>query len=93
MYKEVFVSLGGKKSGVYAVEVSRAEAMTYESNKQKKAPLLARAKELGSMVEALRSMTEEQDEEQKVEEALSKLRPTRRISLLKKLLLKTEGNN
>ena len=88
MYKEVFISLGGKKSGVYAVEVSRAEAMAYESNKQKKAPLMERAKELGSMSEALRSMTEEQNEEEKVEEALSKLRPTRRVSLLKKLLNK-----
>ena len=93
MYKEVFVSLGGKKSGVYAVEVSRAEAMAYESNKQKKAPLLARAKELGSMVDALRSITEEQDEEQKIEESLSKLRPTRRLSLLKKLLNKAENNS
>lgn len=88
MYKEVFVSLGGKKSGVYAVEVSRAEAMAYESNKDKKRPLLDRARELGSTVEALRSLTEEQDEEQKMEEVLSNLRPTRRVTLLKKLLNK-----
>ncbi len=88
LYKEVFVSLGGKKSGVYAVEVSRAEAMAYESNKDKKRPLLERARELGSTVDALRSLTEEQDEEQKMEETLSKLRPTRRVTLLKKLLNK-----
>jgi len=90
MYKEVFLSLGGKKSGVYATEVSRIEAMAYESNKKKKQPLLRRAAELGSMVDALRSMAEEQNEEQQIEETLGKMRPTRRLSLLKKLLKRME---
>lgn len=93
MYKEVFLSLGGKKSGVFATEVSRMEAMAYESNKDKKRPLLDRAEELGSMVDALRSMTEEKNEEKQIEDVLSKLRPTRQKTLLKKMLSNLENQN
>jgi len=52
-YKEVFISLGGNLSGVYALEVSREEALAYESDKDRKAPLLHRSKELGSMKAAI----------------------------------------
>ena len=52
-YKEAFITLGGNLSGVYALEVSPEEAWAYESDKDEKAPLLARARELGSMKAAL----------------------------------------
>lgn len=46
-YKEVFLSLGGKKSAVYATEVSPQEAIAYESNKEQKAAFLKLAAETG----------------------------------------------
>ena len=46
-YKEVFLSLGGKKSAVYATEVSPQEAITYESNKEQKAAFLELAARTG----------------------------------------------
>ncbi len=57
-YKEVFISLGGKKSGVYALEVSPQECLAYESEKVKKQPLLEKSAELGSIIEAIKQMTE-----------------------------------
>lgn len=56
-YREVFISLGGKKSGVFALEVSPEEALVYESDKVKKRPLLEKARELGSIRKALEIMT------------------------------------
>jgi reverse gyrase len=56
-YREVFISLGGKKSGVFALEVSPEEALIYESDKVKKRPLLEKARELGSIRKALEIMT------------------------------------
>lgn len=52
-YKEVFISLGGKRSGVYALEVSPEEALVYESDKVRKRPLLERARECGSIINAV----------------------------------------
>ena len=52
-YKEVFISLGNKHSGVYAVEVSPEEAIAYESEKPKKEPLMKIAKECGSFIKAI----------------------------------------
>ena len=46
-YKEVFLSLGGKKSAVYATEVSPQEAIAYESNKEQKAAFLELAARTG----------------------------------------------
>lgn len=46
-YKEVFIDLEGKKSGVYATEVSPHEAIAYESAKDRKAPFLELAKKIG----------------------------------------------
>ena len=47
LYREVFISLGDKMCGVYAHEVSPEEAIGYESNKEKKRPLLSLAPSLG----------------------------------------------
>ena len=53
-YKEVYINLGGKWSAVFGTEVSREEALAYESNKTDKEPVLRRAAELGSYIEAIR---------------------------------------
>ena len=57
-YREVFISLGGNRSGVYALEVSPEEALVYESDKVRKRPLLERANELGSMIAAVRELAQ-----------------------------------
>lgn len=56
-YKEVFITLGGKKSGVFALEVSPQEALVYESDKVKKQPLFDLARECGSIRTAIRKLT------------------------------------
>ena len=48
-YREVFISLGGKRCGVYALEVSPEEALVYESDHVRKRPLFERAAALGSI--------------------------------------------
>lgn len=55
-YKEVFITLGGKRSGVYALEVSPEEAKVYESDKVKKAPLLEEARRCGSIRQAVKTI-------------------------------------
>lgn len=57
-YREVFISLGGKRSGVFALEVSEQEALVYESDKVRKAPMLERARESGSIRRAVSELTE-----------------------------------
>lgn len=57
-YKEVYISLGGRKTGVYATEVSEEEALVYESDKIRKAPLFESAVRYGSMTEAIKRMAE-----------------------------------
>lgn len=56
-YKEVYFNLGGKLSFVAATETSPEEAVAYESEKDKKAPFLALAKELGSATRAIDRIT------------------------------------
>lgn len=56
-YREVFISIGGKYSSVFATEVSPQEAMAFESNHEKKKPMLDRARELGSIRAAIDDMT------------------------------------
>ena len=56
-YREVFISLGGKRFGVYALEVSPEEALVYESEKVKKRPLMELARRLGSIRRAVLSLT------------------------------------
>lgn len=54
-YREVFIKLGSQHSGVYATEVSPEEALAFESDKVRKAPLYELAKSLGgSVIEAIR---------------------------------------
>ncbi len=55
-YREVFISLGGRRFGVYALEVSPEEALVYESDKVRKRPLFARAAQLGSIYRAAREL-------------------------------------
>ncbi len=55
-YREVFISLGGKRSCVYALEVSPEEAMVYESDKVKKRPLMERARKCGDIIQAIKDM-------------------------------------
>ena len=57
--KEVFIQLEDKKAGVYSTEVSPQEAIAFESAKDKKAPFLALAKQLGSYIEAIKQLTAE----------------------------------
>ena len=52
-YREVFITLGGKRSGVYALEVSPEEALVYESDHVRKRPLFEKAAETGSFRAAL----------------------------------------
>lgn len=47
LYREVFITLGGRRDFVFAVEVSRQEALINESDIVKKAPLLNLAREKG----------------------------------------------
>ena len=56
-YREVFITLGGKRFGVYALEVSPEEALVYESDKVRKRPLFEKAREQGSIISALKSLT------------------------------------
>ena len=55
-YREVFISLGGHRSGVYALEVSPEEALVYESDKVKKRPLLELAQRTGSIMGAAKAL-------------------------------------
>ena len=56
-YKEVFITLGGKKSGVFALEVSPEEALVYESDKVKKRPLFEETERCGSIRRAIKNLT------------------------------------
>lgn len=57
-YKEAFFAVGPAHSDVYAIEVSPEQALCFESEKKKKAPLYALAKERGSMIAAIKEMAE-----------------------------------
>ena len=55
LYREVFIKIGSQHANVYATEVSMEEALAYESNKKKKAPLYELASTLGgSVIEAIK---------------------------------------
>lgn len=58
-YREVFISLGGSYSGVFATEVSREEAWAYESEYEKKKPMLALSEKLCSSVSAIKQLVGE----------------------------------
>lgn len=60
-YREVFIKWSGGRSAVYATEVSPEEALAYESNKQKKRPLMDLAAELGSVTQAIVRLADTND--------------------------------
>lgn len=62
-YKEVFISLGGRLSKVYATEVSTEEYLTYTTEEREKLRVRQRAAELGGDLEqAIRQLASEGDD-------------------------------
>lgn len=59
-YKEVFITLNGNHSAVYAVEVSREEYLTYTTEKREKERLYAYERRLGSMERAIKEYISEE---------------------------------
>lgn len=55
-YREVFIALGEKMSGVYATEVSPQEAVAFESSKEKKKEFLRLSASKGA-IEAIKEIT------------------------------------
>ncbi len=56
-YKEVFISLGGRVSKVYRVEVSPEEYLTYTTEEKEKLKVTRAASEHGSMEAGIKSLT------------------------------------
>lgn len=52
-YKEVFITLNGNNSAVYALEVSKQEYLVYTTEKSEKSKLMELEKKTGSIVEAI----------------------------------------
>lgn len=52
-YKEVFITLNGNNSKVYALEVSKQEYLVYTTEKKEKSRLMELEKESGSMIDAI----------------------------------------
>lgn len=59
-YKEVFITLNGNHTAVYAVEVSREEYLTYTTEKREKARLFELEKKEGSMQKAIMAYIKEE---------------------------------
>ena len=57
-YKEVFITLNGNLTSVYGVEVSKAEYLTYTTEKKEKETVLQKAKETGSFIDAINILTD-----------------------------------
>ncbi len=57
--RDVFIKWGGGRSGVYTVEACPEQLWAFESNLQRKRPLMDLAGELGSIFKAIRRMTDE----------------------------------
>ena len=55
-YRDVFIKLGEAFSAVFSTEVSREEAVAFESMKTKKAPFLKLSAELGSCIQAIKKL-------------------------------------
>ena len=60
-YKEVFISLNGNHTAVYAVEVSRQEYLTYTTEKREKVRLYELEKQTGSMANAIEAYIKEEN--------------------------------
>ncbi|MCQ2335596.1 MAG: TraG family conjugative transposon ATPase [Paludibacteraceae bacterium] len=56
-YKEVFITLNGNLTSVYGVEVSKEEYLTYTTEKKEKETVLQKEREVGSYIEAIKSLT------------------------------------
>lgn len=54
--REAFISIGGKYSGVYPVEVSPEEAIAYESEHERKKPFLEAARMNKSYIQAIKDL-------------------------------------
>ena len=52
-YKEVFITLNGNNSSVYALEVSKQEYLVYTTEKTEKSKLLELEKQTGSIRNAI----------------------------------------
>ena len=64
-YKEGFFAVGESYCNVFAVEVSPEQALAFETDKTLKKPLLDRAKECGSIIQAIRERADEMRAERK----------------------------
>ena len=56
--RDVFIKWGGGRSGVYTVEACPEQLWAFESNIQKKQPLMELAKKTGSIFGAIRTLTD-----------------------------------
>lgn len=56
-YKEVFITLNGNLTSVYALEVSRSEYLTYTTEKREKEMVMERYRECGSYVKAIKDLS------------------------------------
>lgn len=54
-YKEVFITLNGNNSRVYALEVSKEEYLVYTTEKTEKSKLMELEKQKGSMIDAIKT--------------------------------------
>ena len=52
-YKEVFITLNGNNSTVYALEVSKEEYLVYTTEKAEKSKLMELERQTGSMINAI----------------------------------------
>ena len=59
IYKEAFFSIGQNYCNVFGVEVSPEQAIAFETDKTEKEPLIRRAGECGSIIQAIREMVQE----------------------------------
>lgn len=57
--RELFITWGGKKSGVYRHELCPEQLLAFESNKVRKAPLLDLAARKGSMLKAIEEIADD----------------------------------
>jgi conjugation system TraG family ATPase len=62
-YKEVFISLGGRLSKVYRVEVSPEEYLTYTTEEREKLYVTSAAEKYGSMEAGIKSIIQQQNSE------------------------------
>ena len=82
--KEVFINWGGQRSGVYLVEVPKALAIAFESNKEDKRPTLQRADEIGSIIAAIQEQAAGGGDDDIVAKVAA-MQPERRRSVIERL--------